>query len=68
MKVRFKKSPIGEFKMAYFAGDEVSLPQGQAEMLIEAGYADAVGEVNIETAVDKTVIEIPEKKKPSKKR
>lgn len=39
MKIKFTKSPTAVFKLAYFEGDVVDMPDKQAEMLIEAGYA-----------------------------
>jgi hypothetical protein len=38
--IKFLHSPSGKpFNLGYFPGDEVVLPAGQAEELIELGYA-----------------------------
>lgn len=43
LKIRFIKSPTGQFRLAYFIGDEVEYPMAFAAELIELGYAEAVG-------------------------
>lgn len=43
LKIRFIKSPTGQFRLAYFIGDEVEFPMAFAAELIELGYAEAVG-------------------------
>lgn len=39
IKVKFIISPIGAFGLAYAQGMEAWLNEGQAELLIESGYA-----------------------------
>lgn len=64
-KVKFIKSPITAFRLAYGEGTEGEFSETLANELIEAGYAvEVVGE--IETAVLKEVVETPEKKKGKK--
>lgn len=66
MKVKFTKSPIGAFGLAYGEGMEADLNEGQAEQLIEAGYAICIDEEVKQTAVSKEVLETPEKPKKRK--
>lgn len=73
MKVKILKGTCGAFRMAYFAGMEAELPNEQAKLLIEAGYAEEIvnkeeKEINlviaeIETATAKVEKEVPEKKR-----
>lgn len=71
MKVRFIKSPVGEFNLAYASGTEAEMPDGTAQMLIDAGYAEQLGKIEVEPKVEnmesKVKIETPEKKKINKK-
>lgn len=68
MKIRFIKSPIAEFNMAYAGGTEAELPDAVCEMLINAGYAEKIGDsLPIENMAIKKVIETPEKTKRGKK-
>jgi|688.fasta_scaffold133123_2 hypothetical protein len=66
MKVKFIISPIGAFGLAYSEGMEADLNEGQAEQLIEAGYAICIDEEVKQTAVSKEVKETPEKPKKVK--
>lgn len=63
MKVKFTKSPVGAFKLAYVVNDEAELNDELAAKVISAGYAVEVKE--IETAVVQN-IETPETKKKRK--
>jgi hypothetical protein len=47
MKVKFKKSPIGAFGLAYAEGMEAELSEGQAIQLIEAEYAVEIEEKEV---------------------
>lgn len=54
--------------MAYAAGTEADLPTGQAEMLVEAGYAVSLEpthpiEGEVENALSKEKKETPKKKR-----
>ena len=42
MKIRFKRSPIGVFRLGYFVGDVVDMEEKQAGLLIDNGYAEPV--------------------------
>ena len=64
MKVKFIKSPIGAFLLAYGEGMEGEFPEEQANLLIEAGYAVKVEEK--EQAIQVNDIESPEKPKKRK--
>lgn len=62
-KVKFIISPIGAFNLAYAAGMEAELSDAQAEILIEAGYAQSLetpNQIEKETP-EKVVAETPEK-------
>lgn len=64
-KVKFIKSPITAFRLAYGEGTEGEFSETLANELIEAGYAvEVIGE--IETAVIKEIVETPEKKRGKK--
>jgi hypothetical protein len=52
-KVRFIKSPIGRFSLAYFEGDVASLDDKQADELTEEGYAVLAAEKKPEKKVEK---------------
>jgi hypothetical protein len=39
-KIKFTKSPTGLFRLAYFPGDVVEMNTNQADVIIEAGYAE----------------------------
>lgn len=45
MKVRILKSPIGLYNLAYYPGEEITLPDEQAKELIETGHAMPLEEV-----------------------
>lgn len=64
MKIRFLKSPSGEFGLAYFVGDTVEMENKQAQTIIDAGYAVAVDK-KIETATE-PVSEIATEPAPKK--
>lgn len=42
VKIKFLKSPIAVYKLAYNIGETVSINPLQAEELVEAGYAEIV--------------------------
>ena len=65
-KVKFIKSPITAFRLAYGEGTEGEFSETLANELIEAGYAVEVIDEKIETAVSKEFVETPEKKKGKK--
>lgn len=41
-KIKFLKSPTGEYKLAYNTGDSASLPESQANTLVEDKFAEFV--------------------------
>lgn len=51
MKVRFLINPTGKWNLSYNAGEIVELEKKQAELLIEAGDAEAVEEAKKEKKV-----------------
>jgi len=64
MKIKFIKSPTGAFNLAYSEGEEAEFPKGQADFLIEAGFAIKIKDDSIvEKAVQKAPIEKAVKKK-----
>jgi hypothetical protein len=63
MKIKFIKSPIGAFNLAYSVGMEAEFSNGQAQELIEAGYAESIEEKEVP---EKQIVESPEKPKQSK--
>jgi hypothetical protein len=66
MKVKFLKSPVGAFKLAYSQGEEAVVNDALAIEMIEAEFAVEVKEEVIETATKKDFVEVPEKKKGKK--
>lgn len=66
MKVKFLKSPVGAFRLAYAQGAEVEVNDTLGSEMIEAGFALEVIEEVVETATSKEFKEIPEKKKGKK--
>lgn len=38
-KIKFIKSPLGTFKLAYGVGMEAEINEGQAAVLVDAGFA-----------------------------
>jgi len=64
MKVRFLKSPVGMFNLAYVAGEEAIVSEVLAEQMIELGYA-----VETENQIEKAIVsEIETPEKPKKKK
>ena len=45
MKVRIVKNPVGLYNLSYEVGEEIILPDLQAQELIESGHAEKVDEV-----------------------
>lgn len=66
MKVKFLKSPVGAFRLAYSQGEEVEVNDTLGAEMIEAGFALEVIEEVVETATKKEFKESPEKKKGKK--
>ena len=69
VKIKFIKSPIGAYKLAYRVGAEASFPEHQADLLISEGFAELVEKetFEIEQAIEEMEVEIPEKKIAVKK-
>ena len=53
MKIKFKTSPIGRFKLSYYEGDEAEIDNTLAAELIELDYAESV----VENAPSEPVVE-----------
>jgi hypothetical protein len=62
-KIKFIKSPVGAFNLAYQIGSEAEINEGQANVLVDAGYAVFIGEKEVP---EKQIVESPEKPKKSK--
>lgn len=54
MYIKFTKNPTGKYKLAYSEGDEVNMPQAQAEVLVQEGYAIEVKETPAPPAPEET--------------
>ena len=42
MKIKFTQNPTGKYKLAYSEGDVCDMPDGQAALLINEGYATPI--------------------------
>jgi len=63
MKIKFTKSPVGAFLLAYFENDVTELSDALAQEVIELGYG--IEEVTEELIED---TEVTEEVKPKKKK
>jgi len=63
MKVKFLKSPVGAFRLAYSQGEEVEVNETLGAEMIEAGFALEVIEEVVETATNKEFKETAKKGK-----
>jgi hypothetical protein len=63
MKVKFLKSPVGAFRLAYSQGEEVEVNDTLGAEMIEAGFALEVIEEVVETATNKEFKETAKKGK-----
>jgi hypothetical protein len=62
-KIKFIKSPVGAFNLAYQIGMEAEINAGQAEQLVELGYAVFIEE---KQTPEKDIVSSPEKPKKGK--
>jgi len=62
MKITFLKSPTGVYNLAYFEGDTVEMPVGQARELMDAGIARPFNKVEDDPVGVDLPAEIPGRK------
>jgi hypothetical protein len=72
MKIKFTKSPVGAFLLAYFENDVTELSDALAEEVIDLGYGiEETLEVTLEETTEvteETTEEITEEVKPKRKK
>jgi hypothetical protein len=61
MKIKFTKSPVGAFLLAYFENDVTELSDALAQEVIDLGYG-------IEEVTEEVVTEVTEEVKTKKKK
>jgi len=65
MKIKFTKSPVGAFFLAYFENDVTELSDALAQEVIDLGYG--IEEVT-EELTEEVITEVTEEVKPKKKK
>jgi len=65
MKIKFTKSPVGAFLLAYFENDVTELSDALAQEVIDLGYG--IEEIT-EELTEEVITEVTEEVKPKKKK
>jgi len=68
MKIKFTKSPVGAFLLAYFENDLTELSDALAQEVIELGYGIEVIEEVTEELTEEVITEVTEEVKTKKKK